>query len=163
MLALIHAMPMERRTACLDFGCGSGYGTELLGTYFPETIGVDTDEKSLLYARTMHSRSGATFQAAIPSARRFDFIACIEVIEHLEKDEAAKLIGEFARMLSPEGRLVLTTPIATTLVPENHHHKHEYAVEEFDAFLKEHFREVFVTDISIGMPNMLAVCLEPKL
>ena len=166
MLAIVHAMPMERRTACLDYGCGSGYGTELLATYFPRTIGLDTSLKAIDYARVMHTRSGAQFVTQLHHAdppAKFDFITCIELIEHLPQDEARKLLQSFAYLLAPEGRLVLTTPIANPNGMATDHHLKEYGMDEFESFLSEFFGVVEVQDISVGMPNMIAICLEPKL
>ena len=41
----------------------------------------------------------------------FDAILCSEVLEHLP--DPPKAIGEFARLLKPEGRLILTAPFAS--------------------------------------------------
>ncbi len=41
---------------------------------------------------------------------RFDLVACLEVIEHLDADQAVALLSGIRRRLAPGGRLVLSTP-----------------------------------------------------
>jgi 2-polyprenyl-3-methyl-5-hydroxy-6-metoxy-1,4-benzoquinol methylase len=40
----------------------------------------------------------------------FDVVVSLAVIEHLDDDVAATMVGDFQRVLRPGGRLVLTTP-----------------------------------------------------
>ena len=59
--------------------------------------------------------------AAIPAPdASFDAVLCTEVIEHLAEPE--KVIHEFARLLRPGGRLMLTAPLGSGIHQEPHHY-----------------------------------------
>lgn len=166
MLAMIHSMPLQHRSYCLDYGCGSGYGTELLALNFEYTYGIDKDEKAMEYAKLMHSRSGVLYFPSIEATGlqkpQFDFIACIEAIEHMSAVEAGGLMNRFRDMLDPDGAVVITTPSRNQDAKPNPYHLHEYTVEELEDCLRLRFNVVEVQDISMGMPNLIAICREPK-
>ena len=165
-LAWTHATVLPHSVYYLDYGCGSGYGTELLATQFQHTFGIERDDQARMYAQNMHRRSRAMYFPSLEATGlknpRFDFITCIEVLEHLDREEGHALLKSFAGMLTEGGSLVLTTPQATSAKPENPYHKHEYTMEELEAYLSTLFETVEVQDISMGIPNMIAVCLRPK-
>lgn len=96
---------------CLDLGCGNGRTSGLwLTAHASEYIGVDISSTGVakaleagLDARTIDDAA----QLPFPDAS-FDFVACIEVLEHLFRpDEAAH---EAARVLVPGGVMVVTVP-----------------------------------------------------
>ncbi len=123
---------------------------------------------ALDYARLMHARSGVKYSKLLEDADLpaggFDFITLVEVLEHLGQEEGSALLGRLGRLLSPEGRLVLTTPLRMPEAPPNPYHLNEFDTpEDLDAFLSKHFGDVHLESISMGIPNMLAVCREPKL
>ncbi|PYQ99532.1 MAG: hypothetical protein DMF96_06610 [Acidobacteria bacterium] len=59
----------------------------------------------------------------------YDRVICTEVIEHATTP--GNLLLDFARVLKPGGRLVVTTPIRLTEVPEDPNHVHEWFPGEF--------------------------------
>lgn len=73
---------------------------------------VDLDYDGLLVAKDKKIDVICASAIKIPvKDERFDFITCIDLIEHIDEDY--KLVKELARVLKKGGRLILTTPIET--------------------------------------------------
>jgi SAM-dependent methyltransferase len=78
----------------------------------------------------------------VPNAS-FDAILCAEVLEHLP--EPIKAINEFARILRPGGRLILTAPLGSGIHQEPHHFYGGYTEFWYRRFLHEAgFRDITV-------------------
>ncbi len=132
----------------LDAGCGTGYGTHLLGAVagVQRVLGVDRDAQAIAWARRFYAGPRVGFRRAdLLSARLvalglFDRIVCLEVLEHLERPE--RLLQLLDRCLAPGGRLVVSTPLGRgRAVPSNqpgHHFQLRRA--EFEALLRPRFR-----------------------
>jgi SAM-dependent methyltransferase len=102
----------------LDVGCGAGSLLAAASPYASELTGVDSSEFFLTKAR-----------ASLPSARlfcgdaanligladaTFDTVTFCDVIEHLANPGLA--IAELRRVLKQDGRLVITTPNADSIL-----------------------------------------------
>lgn len=104
-LALLEAMPGSR---VLDAPCGHGLLAQALVRRGHEVWACDVDPAALLFP------DGVRFDAVdlngpLPYPDdHFDHVVSLEGIEHLE--DAAVCLREFARVLRPGGRLVLSTP-----------------------------------------------------
>jgi len=169
MTALTYAtdLPAENRQIALDYGCGSGYGTEMLSLYFKKTVGVDSNLGAIAYAKKMHSRGESIYCTGAEWALHgpFDFITCIEVIEHMPIETAKHIIKVLHMALEPSGVLYITTPIATTndgVNPQNPWHVHEWQPSELGDFLSELFHDVQIQEIIGAGPAMAAACKNPK-
>ncbi len=94
--------PFER---ILDVGCGS---SRILAAK-PEMVGLDIQLHKLRHARRFGNPlvHGSIFELPFADAA-FDCVICSEVIEHIPADE--RPFDELARVLKPEGRLILGTP-----------------------------------------------------
>jgi SAM-dependent methyltransferase len=97
----------------LDIGCGTGMQLTLpLAREFPavELIGVDSDERSLAWARINAAAPNLAYAAptGLPAERRFDLVIASEVLEHV--DEPARFLADLVARLAPGGRLVVTVP-----------------------------------------------------
>ncbi len=122
----------------LDVACGSGYGTRLLAeSGAKNVVGVDVAADAVAFGRRRFSHPQLDYlradAARLPfPAASFGCAVCFETIEHLGDRRA--LLSELARVLTPTGLLLLSTPnrrIASPWwplrrVPANPHHYYEY-------------------------------------
>lgn len=133
----------------LDFGCGTGYGARKLATTARRVVAVDIDEPALAYARATHTAENLEFLrnadlGASLAAGRFDLITCFEVIEHISAAQQAELVSNFAKLLKPDGLLLMSTPnpAVTALYGQNPYHLHEMRLDEFRALAAGAFAHV---------------------
>jgi len=103
----------------LDAGCGSGAFTMYAAKCGNETIGISFDEKNnkvaekrakILKIKNIRFVTGnlGNLDNISDKLGKFDQIICFETIEHILNDE--KLVKDFADLLRPSGRLLLTAP-----------------------------------------------------
>jgi len=135
----------------LDIACGTGYGLDELSDTARMLVGVDVDvaaaksTRELISDRTAHAAIVAN-GASLPFADgSFDAVLSFETIEHL--GHRSGFISELARVLEPEGFLLLSTPNANHTrprdgVPRNPYHIHEYTPGELRAELAPSFASV---------------------
>lgn len=94
----------------LDYGCGGGVFAKRLFEAGCEVVGIDVAEEALNLAR--QRVPGVQFLRVCPGqplpGGGFDVIWASEVLEHVYDTEF--LMREFARVLKPEGELLLTVP-----------------------------------------------------
>jgi SAM-dependent methyltransferase len=105
-------------TRILDVGCGPG---TFIGNYLGgvECLGIDVSGPQIAYANRRYGTAEHRFSTQLLAGldERFDAITLIEVIEHLAPADARHLLAEAHRLLSPQGRLVVTTPNYRSLWP----------------------------------------------
>ncbi|HEX3178541.1 MAG TPA: class I SAM-dependent methyltransferase [Methylomirabilota bacterium] len=128
----------------LEIGCGDGALLGRLAAAGHEVTGIDRDDRALGLAATMLSRRGLRAELH-PDLRFvkhqcFDAIVLAEVIEHL--DDAAGALAAAAKLLTSDGRLVLTTPVRLLERPLDRHHVHEFWPQELRALLERFFEDV---------------------
>ena len=116
----------------LDFGCGIGYGSEMLLASDNRVTAVDSSATALCVARLRRGHLEPRLVFSEPG--RFDpFDACtaFEVIEHLD-DPLAFVENVDAR------HLIASVPVVPT-VGFNRHHKTDFTVESFRSLLTTRF------------------------
>ncbi|HVR05893.1 MAG TPA: methyltransferase domain-containing protein [Solirubrobacteraceae bacterium] len=129
----------------LDAGCGVGYGTRLLAQAgAAEVVGLDVADAVIEVARNEQT-AGVEFEVGdlrslSHPAGSFDLVVCFEVIEHV--DEQDRVLDELARVLRPDGLLLISSPNRGHYVPGNPHHRHEYVPAELRAALERRFPAV---------------------
>ena len=137
------AAPYAIKGPVLDIACSYGYGTDLLQKSGSQpTFGADLDLHSLRFAANNHR--GLKFiggdAARMPFASHsFMTVVSIETIEHVP--DASAVLSEFARILRPGGRLVMTTP---NFDFRGHHsgnpfHIHEFRPDELRTLIERDF------------------------
>jgi SAM-dependent methyltransferase len=106
--AELEALDLPATARLLDAGCGGGQTLDLLDE-FGGPIGIDPDAESVALAR---SRNHEVAIAALPDLPfdddTFTACTCLDVLEHLEDDEAA--LAELARVTVASGALLVTVP-----------------------------------------------------
>ncbi|MCX8098315.1 MAG: class I SAM-dependent methyltransferase [Casimicrobiaceae bacterium] len=108
------------RRSLLEVGCGFGWSVDLWRTQVnADAHGCDPAD----YARAGRALLGEHIHHAllddVPelAGRRFDVVYASEVIEHV--DDPRAFVGLLVPRLTPRGVLVLTTPAAEFIAPEN--------------------------------------------
>jgi 2-polyprenyl-3-methyl-5-hydroxy-6-metoxy-1,4-benzoquinol methylase len=136
------AKPHVRPGRILDIACGTGYGTDLFA-HLPElsAVGVDLDRASIHAARKAypdpitHFCIASATQLPFP-ARSFSTIVSLETIEHVADDRS--LVREFARLLTPDGACIISTPNRRYSLEQNivnPYHVREYVETELRGLL----------------------------
>ncbi len=135
-----------RGARVLDAGCGEGYGTDRLTTVASSVTGVDLEEPVIRRAASLYPR--ARFDAAnlisLPYGDgAFDAVVSLQVIEHLHTPQ--EFLAECARVLSPDGVLIISTPNRLTFSPDgtrNPFHTFEFAPDELRATIAQQFASI---------------------
>lgn len=97
----------------LDIGCGAGLICEPLAQLGADVTGVDGSEMNVQVAKAHAAESNITVHYKhalaedLPSDAEFDVVLNTEVIEHVPDQQA--LVATCARLLAPEGLLVMAT------------------------------------------------------
>lgn len=116
--------PLDKRRA-LDFGCGVGRVTRAFAARFEDALGLDVSERMIEQARRLNAdvRNCRFELNAAPDLRRlepdsFDLVYSRIVLQHLRRrEDVRRYIGEFLRVVRPEGLVVFQLPDA---VPWRH-------------------------------------------
>ena len=132
----------------LDAGCGTGYGARILAQGgASRCVGIDISNEAVARARDLDSEELVQFEVGDVTelsleAQSFDLITCFETIEHVGEREQERLLAELARVLRPDGLLLLSSPNRGEYPPGNPHHIRELTAEELHELLSRHFPEV---------------------
>jgi glycosyltransferase involved in cell wall biosynthesis/2-polyprenyl-3-methyl-5-hydroxy-6-metoxy-1,4-benzoquinol methylase len=133
----------------LDFGCGTGYGSAILADTAGSVIGLDIDAAAIKWAEQTHLNPRLSFECrndigkGLPD-QSFDGVTCFEMIEHVDHETQIAVISNISRLLTKEGKLIISTPNpdVTALYGENPYHIREMTKNEFKELLSpffEHF------------------------
>jgi 2-polyprenyl-3-methyl-5-hydroxy-6-metoxy-1,4-benzoquinol methylase len=94
----------------LDVGCGIGRN---LGVLAPGSVGVDHNSESVALARAM-GYDAYTVEDFLDSELAvqggFDGLLLAHVIEHMDREQALKLLGDYLPFVRPGGRVFLVCP-----------------------------------------------------
>lgn len=149
----VHRYAFARRYAegrrVLDVACGEGYGSAILAGRAASVVGVDIDGPTVAHARAAYaSRPNLTFvegsAAKLPLAdASVDLVVSFETIEHLEAADQPAMLAEFARVLVPDGVLVLSAPNRPEYSESrgyvNPYHRREHDRAELEQLLDARF------------------------
>ena len=137
--ALLKKMALSADSKILDLGCGTGGNFSMLAS-FGEVTGVEMEPRAMKLA---NERGNAPVVAgSLPDdvpleARTFHCITMLDVLEHVEQDQAG--LSTVHRLLIPGGRLLLTVPAFRFLWgphDEEHHHHRRYRAKELRSKLE---------------------------
>ena len=140
------AKDFARGKRVLDIACGEGYGAAALAKAGAlSVVGVDISADVCDQARYTYgidARAGDALAIPLPD-RSIDLVVSFETIEHVE--DPAGFLRECARVLIPEGMIVVSTPnrpIYSSGGKKNPFHRIEFDEIEFLELLSSKFRHV---------------------
>ena len=143
------AAQMAKGMRVLDFGCGTGYGTARLAGTAASVVGMDISPEAIAWARAMHRDPTIRFEERSDLGRGlgkgvFDLITCFEMIEHVDHATQIETIRNAAELLTPSGKLVISTPEPRFTEPygPNPYHIREMTETEFAELLSANFKHV---------------------
>ena len=141
------AAPFARGKRVLDIACGEGYGSALLARTAASVTGVDISAEAIAHARRTYAGVGNLRYAegsctAIPLGdASVDFAVSFETIEHIH--EQAEFLAELARVLAPDGVLLLSSPDKAEYTDKtgvtNEFHVRELYRDELEALVGARF------------------------
>jgi len=138
---------IEPEDTVLDIGCGEGYITNQAKDHCKKIVGIDYSDDALKTARERYdlecyhmSSTNLVFEQG-----SFDKVLCFELIEHLTRIQAIKMLAEVQKVLTPGGIIIGSTPIRQTpfSAPATYSHIHEYSEPEL--------RKLFENFLELGM------------
>ncbi|MEO0234873.1 MAG: class I SAM-dependent methyltransferase [candidate division WOR-3 bacterium] len=155
-LLIFHKMSYEliqdyvKDKIVLDFGCGYGYGSQILKKYAKKVVGVDLSPDVIKIAREKYGQENLEFllidklekKGLMFQDKNFDVVVAFQVLEHIENIDL--FFFEMKRILKDDGILILTTPNSNLRLlpfqtPWNHHHIIEFNYYELDSILAKYF------------------------
>ena len=116
LTVILSAIPNLTLKRVLDVGCGSGGLAGLLAAQGAMVTGIDPNPFAIQQARDLVPM--AEFREAgadsIPFRdASFDAVAVVNTLHHVPIAAMRQSLGEMARVLRPDGRLIVIEPLAT--------------------------------------------------
>lgn len=141
-------VPMAEKRKILDFGCGAGYGAQLLARVAQAVVAFDPDEETIAHLRELSRNKNLSFTSQlgdlVEHAGTFDLVVCFEVLEHVVDPDP--ILSPIRASLRDDGLLILSTPNKAKYqdLRENNNpfHLHEYYLDELQALLEQYFVNV---------------------
>jgi SAM-dependent methyltransferase len=129
----------------LDAGCGTAYGSAILGAAGAKSvIGVDIAESVLESVRGQMPENVELATADLSNLEfgddEFDLIVCFEVIEHFHDPQP--VLDNLARVLASDGVLLVSSPNRGVYPEGNPYHFHEFKPAELEADLRRRLANV---------------------
>jgi SAM-dependent methyltransferase len=114
----------------LEIGCGTGHNLEMLGR-FGKVDALELDDEARAIAEKRLGRK--VMSAPLPGLagvrrQHYDLVAALDVIEHIDDDEAA--LAAISTKLKPAGKFLMTVPAHQWMWSAHdvvNHHKRRYS------------------------------------
>lgn len=125
----------------LNIGCGSSP----ISLKYDNIICIDTNKDKIEFMKKKHTTGNYSLQTTKDfNNESFDYIICIEVIEHLSNP--IEMISEISRLLKVNGRLVIATPdynkklwnIAEKFTPYKEEHNNHFTMDKLDRLCEKY-------------------------
>ncbi|MBZ5551877.1 MAG: methyltransferase domain-containing protein [Acidobacteriia bacterium] len=122
-LAIKRYLPPGSGERILDVGCGSGVITSFLGESGASVLGIDSSEDAIAFASQEFSAPNVRFERLLVDDLvgldhlSFDKIYCLELIEHIYRNQTRELFQQFRTLVKPGGKVFVTTPNYRSLWP----------------------------------------------
>jgi SAM-dependent methyltransferase len=107
--------------SCLEIGCGIGRNLNYLAN--PENIGVELNQTAADYCNSIGHRVYTTnvFSDATNQLPKFDNLLFSHVLEHMNAEEAVRLISSYLHHLKDDGRIVIICPQMRGFISDQTH------------------------------------------
>lgn len=111
-------LPLNPASAVLDVGCGMGFALESLRQLgYHQLEGFDTDKNQVSLAQkvglpVVWAENALSFLADRTGSK--DLILCLDVLEHVPKEDQLAFASTIRQALKPGGRVILTVPNANS-------------------------------------------------
>ena len=159
---------LSKKDIVIEIGCGHGYGTYFLSKYCQKIVGIDIDSDIINQCKKEYGSKNLDFKCLnildtdITKFPKYDVVVCFEVIEHMNRKEAYKLMEKLKDLKKDDGIIFLSTPrrIEDKFKTENRRkfHMHEYTYEE----LNEDLSKIFSRFIILGQLDEIIGSLNPN-
>lgn len=143
----------------LDFGCGEGYGVNILSQAAADITAVDTSREAIDAAQEKHCGDNLRFVPIVSTQDilhrfekgSFDAIVSFQVIEHV--DDVDEYLLAIKALLRSGGKFYCTTPNRSVRLlpfqnPWNKFHIREYNLKDLDRTFRKHFDEFEIKGIT---------------
>jgi ubiquinone/menaquinone biosynthesis C-methylase UbiE len=132
----------------LDSGCGTGYGTALLGEKAKSIVGIDISKAALSWAQkhypNINYKQMNVQELTFPD-NSFDLIVSSENFEHLQDQKAH--LSELARVLRPDGLCFIASPNPEVTIGEtSKYHTKENTYQELTELFFDYFEDVTIIE-----------------
>jgi SAM-dependent methyltransferase len=143
-VAVVVARDIAPKTA-LDVGCATGYLVEALRERGIEAWGIDVSEYALQHIRP--AARGYCHVASIlePFPQRYDLITCVEVVEHLQPEEAGAAVANLCKY---------SDDILFTSTPSDFHEETHFNVRPPEYWTELFARHEFYRDVEFEIPEL---------
>ncbi|MBU1031631.1 methyltransferase domain-containing protein [Patescibacteria group bacterium] len=128
---ILKNLPNKSSLKILDTGSCTGYNLHLLNKY-GKAYGVDVEKKAIEYCKKRRFKRMHLLKNGMQlpfKSNSFDVITCLDVLEHIEKDE--KYLQELNRVLRSKGILIIFVPAIKLLWSQldvKSHHQTRYTI-----------------------------------
>jgi len=123
----------------LDFPCGSGYAAAIFRSFNLQYDGRDNDFETIEYASRIYGDEQTIFhqndlREPWLEHDKYDVIACIEGLEHIDREYQIPAVQQLYESLKATGTLIISSPEAQEQSgpnPQNPFHKWELTKGDF--------------------------------
>ncbi len=123
----------------LDAGCGDGRFLYELRNIPIQLSGIDFSKRAIAFAKIFNPdvQFYTDDLAVLGFEKRFDFVTCIETLEHIRPKDIDSVVQSLNTALRPGGLLLLTVP--SMRLPQAPKHYQHFSPQKLARILEPHF------------------------
>lgn len=157
---LVASLSLPPNAEILDLGCGAGGNIEIFSP-LGKTYGMEVDLSSRVRALEqgyVEVEPGSLPQQIPFGGRQFDLVAMLDVLEHIEEDEAT--LSALNGKLKPGSWLLLTVPACQCLWSHSDvvaHHKRRYPLKSLRTVIsRAGYQEIYISYFNFWLFPLIA-------